>query len=309
MNKIVCGVLFFVLSQTPLAQVPVKDFQNLMASKQYSKLEKELKYQLKFFPNDNQLLELLGDVYGYQNSWEKASECYQKLVENFSKNANYHYKYGGVLGRMAKESSKLKALALIRKVKDLFKKAQALDPNHLLVHWAQVQLYAELPGFLGGSYKTSWSHADQLEILSPIDGYLAKLFILEHQNRKELAKLYAKKIVLHHNEITCLKTTNIVTSNCINFDNSLNFGVGYAYLLSNNDLDTAEFFIKKYILNYSSRDRTPIEKAHLELAKLYLKKNQREKALKQLNIALEVNSDLDEAIQIQRKILKEIIKD
>ena len=308
MNKIVLNIIFFLLSQTLLAQISVDHLKELLTSKQYSELELKLINQLKFSPNDSLMLELLGDVYGYQDQWDKASKCYQKLVDDHPKNAHYHYKYGGVLGRMAKEGSKFKALSLIRKTKVLFDKAEALDPNHIPVQWAQVQLYAELPGFLGGSYTTSWAHAERLETLSKIDGYLAKLFILEHQNKMNLAIQYAKTIVLNHHEIPCLRLVKSVTATCENFDNSLYFGVGHAYFLSQSDLNTAEFFLKQYLLNFTSRDRTPKEEAHLELATIYLEKNQKQMALDQLNKALAIDSEFDKALQIKKKILDQNIQ-
>lgn len=309
MNKFINIIVFCLFSQTLLAQLSIEKCQDLILSKQYSELESKLLNHLKSNPNDNEMLEVLGDVYGYQNQWSKASECYHTLVEINPKNANYLYKYGGVLGVMAKEGSKFKALTLIRKTKDLFKKAAALDPKHRPVQWAQVQLYAELPGLLGGSYETSWSHAEQLETLSEIEGYLAKLYILEHQQKTALAKQYAKKIVLRHNENPCLKISKTPASDCDYFENSLYYEVGHAYILSEKDLNAAEFFIKKYILNFSSSDRTPREQAHLELAKLYLRKSQNQLALIELNKAIELDSDLDEALQIKEQILKKNIQD
>src|SRR5690606_41495457 len=57
---------------------------------------------LELLKNENEkLIELLGDVYGHQRKWTEAKNEYKKLVEKDPENAEYQYKYGGVLGMMA----------------------------------------------------------------------------------------------------------------------------------------------------------------------------------------------------------------
>ena len=114
MNKYIYILFFLYLSQTFSAQISEAHVLDLIQSKQYSKLETQLVNHVKQFAQDDQMLEYLGDVYGFQSKWSNAAECYQRLAAAHPKNANYHYKYGGVLGRMAKGGSKLKALKLIR---------------------------------------------------------------------------------------------------------------------------------------------------------------------------------------------------
>ncbi|MEM6685550.1 MAG: tetratricopeptide repeat protein, partial [Bacteroidota bacterium] len=80
----------FVMSQTTAETV-----EQLFAQKQYSKAERILKDAVAQSPNDRQLIELLGDAYGFQKKWDDAIENYDKLVEMDDFNANYHYKSGG----------------------------------------------------------------------------------------------------------------------------------------------------------------------------------------------------------------------
>lgn len=303
MNKLIHTIVFVFLSQSLTAQISQTHVLDLIKTKKYSELETQLINHLDQFAQDDQMLEYLGDVYGYQNKWSNAADCYQRLVAAHPKNANYHYKYGGVLGRMAKEGSKFKALKLIRQTKALFKTAERLDPNHIPVQWAQVQLYAELPGFLGGSYETAWGHAEQLQHLSKIEGYLAKVYVLEKQGRTITAKQYAHKIVKHHNQLPCLNLIQKDEKDCEDFDNNLYFGVANAYSIIQGDLSVIEFFLKSYISKYTTRDRIPIEIAFLKLSEVYIEKNQKDLALDCLNKALLIHSNFEAAIKAKQQIL------
>lgn len=305
MNRFIYFIIFFLLGQVLWAQLNEETIIRLIESKNYNTLEIKLEDYLAKSPKDYKMLEYLGDVYGYQNKWESASECYKKLVDTYPNNANYHFKYGGVLGKMAKERSKFKALKLIRLTKELFKKVESLDPNHIPVQWAQVQLYAELPGFLGGSYDISWGHAEQLEQLSKIDGYMAKVFILEKQNNKKLAKQYAEKIVLKHNDLPCLNASKIEAKTCQNIDNSQYYSLANAYILLGKDINVAEFFLKIYISKHTSRDRIPVQHAYLKLADINIKKNQKKLALEYLEKALNIDPDFDKAVETKEQLLKE----
>ena len=88
--------------------------------------------------------------------------------------ANYYFKYGGVLGMKAKNANKLSALGMIPEVKSSFEKAIALNPKHIEARWALIELYLQLPGIVGGSERKARKYADELLTISPIDGYLAK---------------------------------------------------------------------------------------------------------------------------------------
>jgi hypothetical protein len=54
-----------------------------------------------------------------------------KLKQLKPSEADYHFKYGGVLGMKAKDSNKFKALGMIDEVKSSFEKAISLNPKHM----------------------------------------------------------------------------------------------------------------------------------------------------------------------------------
>lgn len=150
---------------------------------------------LKDNPNNLKTLEYLGDIEGQNKSWGKAIFYYRKLKQLNPSEANYYYKYGGVLGMKAKDSNKFVALGMISDVKAAFEKAIILNPKHLEARWALIELYLQLPGIVGGSERKALLYANELSGLSIIDGYLAKGHIAEYFERYSDAEKHYKKAV------------------------------------------------------------------------------------------------------------------
>ncbi|EID74610.1 tetratricopeptide repeat protein [Imtechella halotolerans] len=164
----------------------------------------KMKFQnhLKKYPNDLKTIEYLGDIAGHQKNWDVAIDYYGRLKASVPNNADYHYKYGGVLGMKAKITSKWKALGMIGEVEDAFLKAAQLDEGHIDCRWALVQLYMELPGIVGGSERKARLYAQELMNLSKIDGLLAFGLIEVYQKRYKKAEEYYVKAHLTGNSKT-----------------------------------------------------------------------------------------------------------
>lgn len=150
---------------------------------------------LKENPSHLKTLEYLGDIAGHQKSWDKAIVYYRKLKQLKPSEANYYYKYGGVLGMKAKESNKFAALGMIGEVKASFEKAIELNPKHIEARWALVMIYIQLPGIVGGSETKAIKYSNELLKLSPVDGYLSRGQIDEHFKRYAAAEQQYKKAI------------------------------------------------------------------------------------------------------------------
>ncbi len=168
------------------------------------KLFKEGKYEqakpffessLKENPNNLKTIEYLGDIAGHQKSWDKAIVYYKKLKQLKPSEANYYFKYGGVLGMKAKESNKFAALGMIGEVKESFEKAIELNPKHIEARWALVMIYIQLPGIVGGSETKAIKYSNELLKLSPVDGYLSRGQIDEYFKRYTAAEQQYKKAI------------------------------------------------------------------------------------------------------------------
>jgi tetratricopeptide (TPR) repeat protein len=154
----------------------------------YNQAEVFFESAYKSNPNDVKTIEYLGDIAGHDKSWDKAIVYYKKLVALKPSEANYHYKYGGVLGMKAKESNPFKALGMIGEVKASFEKAIELNPKHIEARYALITVYLELPAIVGGSESKAIHYSNELLKLSPVDGYLSRGQIEEHFGRYATAE-------------------------------------------------------------------------------------------------------------------------
>ncbi|WP_223549437.1 lipopolysaccharide assembly protein LapB [Aestuariivivens sp. NBU2969] len=297
MNKFLVFLLFPILM---FGQLDVKNITTLFKGQQYLQAEKVIIDFLTNHPNHLQAIELLGDAYGHQKKWDQAIVQYKRLLEVNALEANYHYKYGGVLGMKALEN-KLKSLGFIGDIKASFLRAAELDPNHIEVRWALVELYMQLPGILGGSKSKSLTFAEELENLSTVDGYLAKGYIYEYDDEPELAEKYYRLAINVGGSLTCF---SILTSFYESTDkpdkaiktvedaqqkynrNALHYQIGKIAAEYNVQLQKGEQCLKAFIENYSIQDGVPKAWAHYRLAQIHMHKKNKQEALKYIDLAL-----------------------
>ncbi|WP_317130330.1 tetratricopeptide repeat protein [Changchengzhania lutea] len=298
MNKFLF-LLFFPVIVFSQSQLDVAN--KLFKKGQYNKAESILSNYLSEHPNDVNALEMLGDVYAYQEKWDAAIDNYKKLVKAHPKVANNQYKYGGAMGMKALSISKLRALSLIDDIKDAFLKAAKLDKNHIEVRWALVQLYIQLPGILGGSTSKALKYSNELQQLSTVDGYLAKGYIYEDDDEPELAETYYKKAIKEGGSLTGFNKltnlyengnqpekaiANIGVAQVNHRRNALYYKIGEVAAKHNIELDKGEQCLKTYLQYHSSDDDVPKAWAHYRLAQIYTHQENKMAALKHIDLAI-----------------------
>ena len=281
----VCGLLF----------VTALTFAQSNSKKNFISLESNNLRYAEQFSSDLNGLEALGDLYGSHGKWDKALELYSQLKKRYPNNANYHFKYGGVVAMLAREGSKFKALSRINEAKKAFTKAETLDPKHLQVQWAQVELYAQLPAIFGGSYEKAWVHAERLEQLSKINGCFAKAYLFDLQQKPEDSKIYSLKGLSLVMKSECYNAESEVLFSCYPHNNNLISQIAIAFEKDASNSNQAAIFLNKYIADYTPKDRLELDQAHFQLAKLYVKMNQLNMALEILDLALIINPSLQDA--------------
>jgi tetratricopeptide (TPR) repeat protein len=188
------------------AQTNFDQAESLFYQEKFEMARSLFESYLKSNPSNLKTLEYLGDIHGHFKNWDKAIFYYEKLKNKKPTEANYFYKYGGVLGMKAKESNRFVALSMIGDVKAAFEKSILLNPKHIEARYALVELYLQLPGIVGGSERKANKYADELMIISPIDGNLSKGRISEYANQyKSAEKYYRTAFELGKSKITYQK--------------------------------------------------------------------------------------------------------
>lgn len=174
---------FLLFSQNNLEKaITLFNQQKFELAQPYFELE------LKQTPNNLKVLEYLGDINGNLKEWDKAIFYYTRLKTLRPSESNYHYKYGGALALKTKDGNKLLGLRNIPKIRKAFETAILLKPNSIESRMALIELYIQLPGFVGGSEPKANKYADEIMRLSPVDGYVAKGHIEEFFGRFDNAE-------------------------------------------------------------------------------------------------------------------------
>ncbi|WP_299532145.1 tetratricopeptide repeat protein [Ulvibacterium sp.] len=271
------------------AQSTGVDINQLIERKKYVQAETELLKEIQV-TTDKDVKDRLGEVYGYQGKWDDAIAIYKELTETYPQVSDYAFKYGGVMAKKAQNSNRFKALTLVGKIKENFKKAATLDSSSIEVHWALVDLYISLPGILGGSTSKAFDYAKKLKSVSPIDGYLAMGYVHEYDENPERAKqdyLYALGLL---DDLESIER------------NQLHYQIGKICGEYDLKLDEGVYHMGQYIKNYTSLDGVPLKWAYFRMAKLYRKKKDKPKALKWIARALYIDNELEAALEEQKKI-------
>ncbi|MFE3872058.1 tetratricopeptide repeat protein [Flavobacterium sp. ZS1P70] len=186
---------FLLLPLMILAQSNFDKGEKLFKEEKFDQAQLIFESILKTNPHDLKTIEYLGDIAGKDKSWDAAIGYYKKLKQLKPLEANYYYKYGGVLGMKAINGNKFKALGMIDEVRGSFEKAIALNPKHIEARWALIELYIQLPGIVGGSQSKAVKYSNELMKLSLVDGYLSRGHIDEYFRRYTAAEVQFKKAI------------------------------------------------------------------------------------------------------------------
>ncbi|WP_366184940.1 hypothetical protein [Flavobacterium ovatum] len=189
------GILILLFPMLLLAQSNFEKAKESFDIEKQERFQKQYELILKTDPDNVKALEGLGDIAGFNKSWDKAVQYYGKLKTVKPSEANFYYKYGGSLGMKALEVNKFRALGLIGDIKSSFEKAIQLDSRHIDARWALIELYLKLPSIVGGSESKAIEYSNQLLTLSIVDGYLSRGHIEEYYDRFKSAENYYKKAI------------------------------------------------------------------------------------------------------------------
>ena len=279
--------LFYLFVGISFAQTGIADGENKLKE---GKVD-EAKKIFQKYENNPEAIEFLGDIASFNKNWDAAIDYYKNLVEEDPENAMYNFKLGGALGMKAYYGSKFQAAILLGDVKKYLKKAAELDPTHKETRRALVELYMQIPGFIGGSKAIAESYASDLDRLNEVDAFLADAYIYKIENYRELAKnKYNQAIRL------AVRNPDLLTRNYLKYE------LGEAAAIYEIQLDEGKRFLEEYIENYGYKDLKTPAWAYLRLAQIERAQNNRQAAMAYIERSLEIDPDFEKALIEKQKI-------
>lgn len=211
---------------------------------------------------------LLGLIYTRQDSYDLAI----KHLENAQKQNPDDYRIPELLGEAyglkAQHAGVLKSTMLLPKVKKAFNRALELNPQALRAREGLFMLYLFIPSVAGGDELKARELAAEIATLNPAHGSLALGIIAAKESKTEQA-------ITLFEEAAALEPE----------DSEIQLKAG-RFFLQNNKLDLAQNAFERLVLH------KPFDPAGYDaLGTVLLGKNQPEKALEHLNIAVEKNEN------------------
>ena len=279
MIRIKWAVLFFIsplliLSQakTPLVS---HDYQN------DSKYTEELKLlKNKSQQESTALLKSIAELsYDYKD-WDTAIEYYERLLV-FTPEAENYFKLGVAAARRSLEVSRFFSVPYVLKAKKAVLQAHELQPKTVIFLNLLIQLYAEIPSFLGGSIALAETKANALRDIDPVEGRIMQAYVLEVKDNFEASKSkYAEVFRYLKEEIPSLEQW------WSRLRRDLIFDLGRVSAQYQMESDLGLILLDYYLQSYGSQDNYPLEWVYFYRSKIYLYKKQSGEAKASLEKAL-----------------------
>lgn len=188
------GLLFLVLFSSSLwSQTQFDQGVQLYNQARYDAAEIAFTSHLGTAPHHSKTREYLADIFAQRKQWQEAFQAYVKLSNAQPNHAELWYKKSGALAMWAKSESYWFQYSRRQEIKSGFLRVIQLNPQHINAHWALVEYGLAVPEWLGGGTEFAQLYAQKLQLLSAVDGYLAKGKIAQKQSDWKIAQINLEK--------------------------------------------------------------------------------------------------------------------
>jgi Tfp pilus assembly protein PilF len=251
---------------------------------------------------------------------DAAIEILEKAVAQAPTSAEAHYVLGSAYGAKVQAGGMMAAAKYGSKLKDEFEKAVALDSRSIDARYGLVQLYAEAPGIMGGSYEKAFEQAKEIKAIDPVLGHRAYAFIYSRQTKPELAnKEYADaireqprsgKAHSFYGQYLASAEKNYAAA-LVELETALKidplympalYHLGRIASLANTNLARGEEALKQY-LAYTPKNNEPTPaSAHTFLGAVFEKEGKKAEAKQAYEAALKLNPTLKSAAEGLKRV-------
>ncbi len=236
----------------------------------------------------------IADLAFYYKDWDTAIDFYEKVVLNAPKGDSY-FRLSVAAGRKSLEVSRFYSISYLGKTKSALLKALEFQPKNPLFLRTAIEIFYEIPYFLGGDKEFAKEKAALLYELDPVEGLMAKGYLNEKEENLVLAKFnYSKAIKL------ILKEELEFVLNRERRDLAYELGRVTADFEINDELGITS--LQFYLKNYNFIDNIALEWVYFNLAKISIKQKAMQKSKIYLEKALEIKPDFKQALLLKKEI-------
>ncbi len=188
--------LLLLTSKTLLASPALNAFN----AKDIDKAKSLFEEQLSKKENLNESYFYLGRIALMQGRLDDAEDLLEEAIEQEPNSADEHYWFGAMSGMQAQEASIFTAGSYIGDLKEHFRKAIELEPSHLEAHKGLLQFYLQAPSIVGGSIEEAQKLVPAIHHISPLEGDLAQLTIVQKSEDTEAINHQIETIEKNHGQ-------------------------------------------------------------------------------------------------------------
>ncbi len=116
--------------------------------------------------------------------FDKPIDLYRELVKNNPTSFNYNYKLAATLAAKIELMPRIKGATYVPEMMNQLEKTYKLDDTSLSLNWIMLQVYLEVPRFLGGGKKKAKVIIEKISKISDFEGKKAKYLYENFPNKK-----------------------------------------------------------------------------------------------------------------------------
>jgi tetratricopeptide (TPR) repeat protein len=194
-----------------------------------------------------------------------------------------------------------------------------LDSTHHGIKWGLLNFYSQAPSFMGGGMDKAYKVADQLNKLKYPDGFEAKGYVFERDNKKELAEKSfneaikaSPKEVKYYYALAYFELRQNKTDKSIELFEKIieinpkeayaNLEIGIIYSANIKMLDQGKQYLNRFLEIADQKNKNDLCRANYYLGNIHNSKGDKPVAKKYYEIALTLNPKFKDAQKALEKL-------
>jgi len=257
---------------------------------------------------------LLGEILYAFGDFAKASDEAQKTIGLDDNKSDYHLLLGNALSGLVDSVGMFKKMSLGRQMRTEFEKAVAENPKNIPARTALAEFYAQAPSMMGGGMDKASEQVKQIGILDALEGHYAMATVdVDQKKYAEAEQEYKTAITVDSKRAKSYSQLAFVyilekkdSDASALFRKAVEvdaeylpgyFGVARSDLLSGQNLDEAERYLKKYLTRWPEEGDPSLANGHWRLGQVYEKQGKKDLAVAEWQEALKLAPNYKPALE------------